>query len=93
MSTRKHGRTLARIHQRPTPADIRWQDLISALAHHGVEMTERKGSRVGLKMGDERIVVHRLHPGSVTGRETVRDIADFLKAAGVMPLRKQDDDG
>ena len=88
----KHGRTLARIHRRPTPAHIRWQDLISTLKFHGVDVTEREGSRVGLRMGGERIVVHRPHPGSVTGRATVRDIADFLKAAGVMPLRKQDDD-
>ena len=92
MST-KHGRTLARIHRRPTPVDIRRQDLISTLKFYGVDVTEREGSRVGLKMGDERIVVHRPHPGSVTGREKVRDIADFLKAAGVMPLREREDDG
>ena len=91
MST-KHARTLVRIHLRPTPADIRWQDLISALKSYGVEVTEREGSRVGLRMGDERIVVHRPHRRSVTGRATIRDIADFLSAAGVMPLREQDDD-
>ena len=42
--------------------------------YRGVEVTERRGSRVGLKKGNERIVVHRPHPGSVTGRATVRDI-------------------
>ena len=92
MST-KHRGTLDRIHQKPTPADIRWRDLISALVYFGVEVSERKGSRVGLRKGDERIVVHRPHPGSITGRATVRDIADFLRAAGVMPLQEQDDDG
>ena len=80
----KHRRTLVRIHQRPTPADIRWQDLTSALEYCGVDVTERKGSRVGLKKGGERIVVHRPHPGSVTGRATVQDIAAFLNAAGVV---------
>lgn len=91
MSTR-HRRTLARISQRPPPADIRWQDLISALKHCGVEVLERKGSRVGLKKDEERIVVHRPHPGSVTGRATVRDIAAFLKSAGVIPPREHDDE-
>ena len=90
MST-KHRRTLARIYHRPPSADIRWQDLISALKHCGVEVSERKGSRVCLKKYEERMVVHRPHPESVTGRATVRDIAAFLKSAGVMPPREQDD--
>lgn len=85
----KHRRTLARIHQRPTPADIKWHGLICALEHYGVEVVEREGSRVGLRMGDERTIIHRPHPGSVTGRATVRDIADFLRAAGVTPLREE----
>lgn len=51
----------------------------------GVEVVERSGSRVGLRMGNERIVVHRPHPRPNTGRATVRDIASFLKAAGVEP--------
>lgn len=89
MST-NHDRTLVRIHHRPSPANIRWQDLISTLKRYGVEVSEREGSRVGLMKGNERMVVHRPHPGSTTGRETIRDIADFLNAAGVVPTREQD---
>ena len=88
----KQRRTLVRIHQRPTPADIRWQDLTSVLEYYGVDVTERKGSRVGLKKDGERIVVHRPHPGSVTGRATVRDIAAFLNATGVVAPRERDDE-
>ena len=51
----------------------------------GVEIVERSGSRVGLRMGRERMVVHRPHPKPNTGRATVRDIALFLRAAGVEP--------
>ena len=58
----------------------------------GEDVTEWKGSRVGLKNGGERIVVHRPHTGSVTGRATVRDIAAFLDAAGVVAPREQDDE-
>ena len=89
MSTR-HDRILVRLHQRPSPANIRWQDLISTRKRYGVEVSEREGSRVGLRKGNERIVVHRPHPGSITGRETIRDIVDFLNAAGVVPTREQD---
>ena len=90
MSTKRRS-ILARIHQRPPPADLEWRDMVNTLEHYGVEVKERGGSRVGLRKGEERIVVHRPHPGSVTGRATVRDIAAFLTAAGVMPPRELDD--
>ena len=51
----------------------------------GVEVTQRSGSRVLLKTGAERIVMHRPHPEPETGRATVRDIAAFLDAVGVKP--------
>ena len=49
----------------------------------GVEVSQRSGSRVLLKKGAERIVVHRPHPEPEAGRATVRDIAAFLEAVGV----------
>lgn len=86
-------RTLARIHRKPPPVDLRWQEVVSALQHYGVEVKERKGSRVRLRKGNERIVVHRPHPGPQTGRETTRDISDFLRTAGVVePVRGSDDE-
>ncbi len=51
----------------------------------GVDIVERSGSRIGLRIGRERIVVHRPHPRPYAGRATVRDIALFLRAAGVEP--------
>jgi len=51
----------------------------------GVEVSQRSGSRVLLKKGRERMVVHQPHPETETGRATVRDIAAFLKAVGVKP--------
>ena len=51
----------------------------------GVEVTQRSGSRVLLKKGTERIVVHRPHPEPEAGRATVRDIAAFLDGVGVKP--------
>ena len=51
----------------------------------GVEVSQRSGSRVLLKKGAERMVLHRPHPEPETGRATVRDIAAFLNATGVKP--------
>ena len=81
----KQRRTLERMFSRPTPLAIRWADIASLLGAVGVEVLERSGSRVLLKKGDERIGVHRPHPGPETGRATIRDIAAFLDAIGVRP--------
>lgn len=81
----KHRRTLTRVYERPTPADIRWEEIESLLRACGVEVVERSGSRVGLSKGSERTVMHRPHPRPAIGRATVRDIAAFLKAVGVEP--------
>ena len=81
----KHRRVLESIFKKPTPAGIKWSDLIAALNAAGVEVSQRSGSRVLLKKGQERMVVHRPHPEPETGRVTVRDIAAFLEATGVKP--------
>ncbi len=81
----KHQRTLESMFKRPTPAGIRWADLVAMLEAAGVEVTQRSGSRVLLKKGMERMVVHRPHPETETGRATVRDIVAFLEAVGVTP--------
>ena len=81
----KHQRTLNDVCKKPTPSGIRWVDIVAMLNAAGVEVTPRSGSRVLLKQGAERIVVHRPHPEPATGRATVRDIAAFLDAVGVRP--------
>ena len=81
----KHRRTLEKMFKIPTPASIRWTDIITMLKATGVEVHERSGSRMLLKKGAERIVIHRPHPEPHTGRATVRDIVAFLKAIGVKP--------
>jgi len=82
---KKQARTLARMFARPTPSDIRWVDIEAMVRANGVEVVERSGSRVLLRKGAERMVVHRPHPKPETGRATVRDIAQFLRAIGVKP--------
>ena len=76
----KHQRALESMSKRPAPTGIRWADLVAMLEAAGVEVTERSGSRVLLKKGMERMLVHRPHPETETGRATVRDIAAFLEA-------------
>ena len=70
---------------RPTPTGIRWADIVAMLEAAGVDVTERSGSRVLLKKGSERMIVHRPHPGPETSRGAVRVIVAFLEAARVKP--------
>ena len=70
---------------RPTPADIRWPDIEAMLWAANVGISERSGSRVLLKKGSERMIVHRPHPAPEVGRATVRDIVGFLEVVGVKP--------
>ena len=81
----KHRRTLQSMCARPTPTGIRWADIVAMLEAAGVEVSERSGSRVLLKKGAERMIVHRPHPAPETGRGAVRTIVAFLEAAGVTP--------
>ena len=79
----RHHRTLERIFTSPTPSDIRWSEVEALLRAVGVEVSERSGSRVGLRKEAERIVVHKPHPGSQVGKAAVRAIAEFLEEIGV----------
>ena len=81
----KHRRILESMRTRPPPAGIRWPDIAALLEAAGVEVCERSGSRVLLKKGAERMMVHRPHPPPATSRGTVRAVAAFLDAAGVKP--------
>ena len=63
----------------PTPADIRWADVVSLLNALEVEIIERAGSRVQLFKEHESIVVHRPHPRPETRRDTIRDITQFIE--------------
>lgn len=71
--------------KKPTPAGIRLTDIVTMLQAAGVDVSQRSGSRVLLKRGADRMVIHRPHTETETGRATVRDIAAFLESIGVSP--------
>ena len=49
----------------------------------GAEITEGNGSRVRIKLGNERAVFHRPHPERVTDKGAVKSVRRFLDNAGV----------
>ena len=81
----RQRRTLERLFQRPTPANIRWRDVVSLMDALNFEITERSGSRVAFDADDEVLVLHKPHPRPEMRRAAVRDVVDFLERQGVTP--------
>ena len=82
---RKHQKVLELIFTRPVSANINWRDIEALLIELGAEISEREGSRVGVRLFGDRRVFHRPHPSPDTDKGAVANIREWLKANGVMP--------
>lgn len=82
---RKHQKTLALIFARPVPGGIKWRDIEALLLAMGAEVTEREGSRVGVKLFADRRVFHRPHPSPDTDKGAVESLRKWLEINGVLP--------
>ncbi len=81
---RKHQKTLELIQSRPVSANIKWSDIEALFIELGAEVTEREGSRVGVKLFGTRKVFHRPHPSPCTDKGAVAAIREWLKQNGVI---------
>ena len=82
----KQRKRLEAVFTDPLRVDIRYQDLESLFAALGAEVyPNRKGSRVAVVLNKVKFSYHRPHPENEIGRKTVKDVRDFLTAAGVQP--------
>lgn len=81
----KHRRTLADIAEKSTRPDIRWSRIESLIVVLGGTVEQRAGSRVVLDLNGARAVIHSPHPSPDATRPSVRAVADFLTAAGILP--------
>ena len=82
---RRHARVLAAIFSHPTSGSIRWKDVEALFIELGAEISERQGSRVGVRLFGERRVFHRPHPEPETDKGAVAGIREWLRANGVEP--------
>ncbi|MCA9962774.1 MAG: type II toxin-antitoxin system HicA family toxin [Anaerolineales bacterium] len=51
----------------------------------GAELSEREGSRIGVRLFGERRVFHRPHPSPDTDKGAVTSIRNWLKDNGIEP--------
>ncbi len=82
---RGHRRTLALIFRHPVSANIPWRNIEALLAELGAKISERKGSRIGVRLFGERRVFHRPHPSPDTDKGAVASIRNWLRENGVEP--------
>lgn len=82
---RKHKKTLELIFARRVSANIKWIDIESLFKALGAELSEREGSRMGVKLFGEIQVFHRPHPNPDTDKGAVSSIRKWLERNGVKP--------
>jgi len=81
----KQAKTLEKIYARPTRANITWTEIVNLLKACGAEIVQRQGSRVCVKLGEQRAVFHAPHPQKEVVKGAVEDILAFLQRAGIRP--------
>lgn len=82
---RKHQKILELIFARPVSGNLNWKDIEALFIELGAEISEREGSRVGVKLFNERRVFHRPHPSPNTDKGAIASIRNWLAANGVKP--------
>lgn len=82
---RKHRKTMELLFLHPPSANLKWCDLEGLFRELGAEITEREGSRVGVRLFGERRVFHRPHPSPDTDKGAVTNIRKWLEGNGVKP--------
>lgn len=82
---RKHAKTLELIYSRPASGNVRWSDIEALFVELGGQVAEREGSRVLVRLFNDRRVFHRPHPEPTTDKGAVESIRKWLEENGVKP--------
>ncbi|MBL0312740.1 MAG: type II toxin-antitoxin system HicA family toxin [Holophagaceae bacterium] len=80
----KHQKLLEKICFSPTPADIKWQELQTALERLGYQMLKNSGSRRKFyhRGKDALFICHQPHPSPNVDKGCIADLADHLRTHG-----------
>ncbi len=81
----RHQRTLHHIFEIPARSDIKWNDIVSLIEHLGGTIESRGGSRVCIKLNNNKINIHTSHPRKEVKRWAVQKIRIFLSNLEIEP--------
>ena len=79
----KNRKTLSEIFRNPVQSNISWLDIEHLLISLGADISEGSGSRVRIKLNNERAIFHRPHPRKETDRGEIISMRRLLENAGV----------
>ena len=65
--------------------NVKWKDIEQLFIELGAELSEGEGSRVCVRLFNERRVFHRPHPSPDTDKGAVSSIRRWLESNGVKP--------
>ena len=80
---KKQSKTLVDVFKKPTPSNVKWDDVESLLKNLGAEMSEGNGSRVRIALNNVKAVFHRPHPRREIDKGALVSVRNFLENAGI----------
>lgn len=84
MST-KHLNLLRQIFHDPIAGNLQWREVESLLNHLGATIEPGHGARFRVVLNRHEYVLHHPHHGHAFGKPEVKQLREFLAAAGVTP--------
>ncbi len=78
----KQKKTFSDVFKDPVQSNIEWKDIENLFIALGAEISEGSGSRIRIKLHNERAVFHRPHSENVTDKGAVKSVRKFLINAG-----------
>jgi len=81
----KNKKILKAIFEDPISSDIRFDDVKRLIKSLGGKIKEGRGSRVMFELNGKDGHFHEPHPTPEIKRYVVKDLRDFLEAAGCLP--------
>jgi predicted RNA binding protein YcfA (HicA-like mRNA interferase family) len=77
---------IEKIKAKPTPSNIKWDELVLALKHLGYKVITNSGSRRKFYNTDKdnMISLHRPHPGNEVKPCYIKDVRETLEEIGLI---------
>jgi hypothetical protein len=81
----KQLRTLKRIFDLPTRADVTWSEVEALLRAQGATFREGPGSQIRTSLGQVILSIHKPHPQKELKKYAVERVRDFLREVSLTP--------
>lgn len=77
---------IQRIQTKPTPSNVKWDELVLALKHLGYSVVSGKGSRRKFYCAEKDNVInlHKPHPGNEVKPCYIKQVCETLDAIGLI---------